>query len=121
MFKNNEFQGLYNGLIGAATGDSEMCVWDEKYIIHFDGEEYGAYAGDITGDDKKYDAYKEEYKKLERFEYAYAITCHLSQGSEFNNVVLINEPFGKGDEPKRWLYTAITRAKEKCIMVDSAR
>ena len=52
------------------------------------------------------------------FAYAYAITCHKSQGSEWDKVLVFEErfPFDK-TEHRRWLYTAITRAKEKLVIV----
>lgn len=52
------------------------------------------------------------------FAYAYAITCHKAQGSEWNNVVVLEEqfPFDK-NEHTRWLYTACTRASEKLVLV----
>lgn len=51
-----------------------------------------------------------------RFEFAYAITCHKSQGSEYDFVVVIDESrfFNDGGE---WLYTAITRAKKKLLII----
>ena len=58
----------------------------------------------------------------DEFDYAYAITCHKSQGSQWDKVVVIDESavFGRrGDDediPKRWLYTAITRAAEALII-----
>lgn len=52
------------------------------------------------------------------FTYAYAITCHKAQGSEFDNVLVLEErfPFDKL-EHARWLYTACTRASEKLVLV----
>ena len=52
------------------------------------------------------------------FAYAYAITVHKSQGSEWNRVVVLEEtfPFDK-TEHARWLYTACTRASEKLVLV----
>lgn len=50
------------------------------------------------------------------FDYAYAITCHKSQGSEFNKVLVFDE-YMKGTDHARWLYTAATRAKQKLIIV----
>lgn len=52
-----------------------------------------------------------------RFEFAYAITCHKSQGSEFDFVVVFDESRVFGEERARWLYTAITRAREKLLIV----
>ena len=52
------------------------------------------------------------------FVYGYAITCHKSQGSEWDNVVVLEEefPFDK-EEHARWLYTATTRAAKKLVLV----
>lgn len=52
------------------------------------------------------------------FTYGYAITCHKSQGSEWDKVLVIEEkfPFEK-EEHARWLYTACTRASEKLVLV----
>ena len=52
-----------------------------------------------------------------RFEFAYAITCHKAQGSEFDFVVVFDEAWAFGEERHRWLYTAITRAKDKLLIV----
>ena len=52
-----------------------------------------------------------------RFEFAYAITCHKSQGSEFDFVIVFDESWAFGEERNRWLYTAVTRAKEKLLII----
>ena len=52
-----------------------------------------------------------------RFEFAYAITCHKAQGSEFDFVIVFDESWAFGEESNRWLYTAITRAKEKLLIL----
>jgi len=57
----------------------------------------------------------------DEFDYAYAITCHKSQGSQWDKVLVMDESavFGREDEsiPARWLYTAVTRAAEAVIIV----
>ena len=52
-----------------------------------------------------------------RFEFAYAITCHKAQGSEFDFVIVFDESWAFGEEKNRWLYTAITRAKDKLLII----
>jgi exodeoxyribonuclease-5 len=54
---------------------------------------------------------------IDRFEFAYAITCHKSQGSEFDFVVVFDESWAFQEEQNKWLYTAITRAKEKLLII----
>ena len=52
------------------------------------------------------------------FAYGYAITCHKAQGSEWDNVLVLEEtfPYDK-TEHARWLYTACTRSAEKLVLV----
>ena len=52
------------------------------------------------------------------FAYAYGITCHKAQGSEWEKVLVYEErfPFDK-EEHARWAYTAATRASEKLVWV----
>ena len=52
-----------------------------------------------------------------RFEFAYAVTCHKAQGSEFDFVVLFDESRAFGEDRSRWLYTAVTRAREKLLII----
>lgn len=52
------------------------------------------------------------------FLYGYAITCHKAQGSQWNKVLIIEEKFPFGAEShRRWLYTAVTRACEKVVLI----
>ncbi|WP_242205812.1 ATP-dependent DNA helicase [Aestuariivivens insulae] len=51
--------------------------------------------------------------------FSYAITCHKSQGGQWNTV-FVEQPYlpnGMDKEYLRWLYTAITRAKEKLYLI----
>ncbi len=58
-----------------------------------------------------------EEEPICRFEFAYAVTCHKAQGSEFDFVIVFDEAWAFGEEKNRWLYTAITRAKEKLLII----
>lgn len=52
------------------------------------------------------------------FTYAYGITTHKGQGSEWNKVLLFEEGFPFDAEThRRHLYTGITRASEKLVVV----
>ena len=51
--------------------------------------------------------------------YSYAITCHKSQGGQWENV-FIEKPYlkeGPNKDYLRWLYTAITRAKKSLFLI----
>lgn len=52
------------------------------------------------------------------FDYGYAITNHRAQGSSWEKVLVIEENFPfNGDEHRQWLYSAITRPEQKCVLV----
>lgn len=65
---------------------------------------------------KKADASERFRSSLAFFDFAYGITCHKSQGSEWENVLVINEVLDR-ETHEKWLYTAITRARRKIILV----
>lgn len=53
-----------------------------------------------------------------QFAYGYAITGHKAQGSEWDKVLVIEETFPfEQIEHARWLYTCITRAADKLVVV----
>ncbi len=54
---------------------------------------------------------------LNRFEYGYCISCHKAQGSEYDGVVVFDESWAFKEDSARWLYTAVTRAKKKLIIL----
>ncbi|CAB4326156.1 MULTISPECIES: ATP-dependent RecD-like DNA helicase [Brucella] len=56
-------------------------------------------------------------KRFDDFDYGYALTVHKAQGSQWDQVVLFDESFAFRDTRERWLYTAITRAAERLIIV----
>jgi len=55
-------------------------------------------------------------KVRDQIEYAYAITTHKSQGSEFNNVIFILPKLSKFIS-KELMYTALTRAARKLYII----
>jgi exodeoxyribonuclease-5 len=52
-----------------------------------------------------------------QMDFGYAITVHKSQGSEWSNVIVLNESGAFRDHRWKWLYTAITRASERVTLV----
>lgn len=65
------------------------------------------------------DNWKQFYKvqKPLLFDYAYTITAHKSQGSQWDKVLVFSEVMGTKEEYYRWLYTSITRSISKCVVV----
>jgi exodeoxyribonuclease-5 len=117
--KNNHPAGRFNGMIGNTDSDARFCGM--FCYIDFDGMEgIRAFTGDFTGDGGIYDFRNPAHRELDRFTFGSVITAHKSQGSEFGRVVVLNEPIGRGEERRRWLYTSLTRAKEHCTLVETA-
>ncbi|WP_432221172.1 ATP-dependent DNA helicase [Flavobacterium sp. TMP13] len=79
---------------------------------------------------KDYDGETTKYKKFQKVKaneyfnglqvkFSYAITCHKSQGGQWNTV-FIEQPYlpnGIDRDYIRWLYTAMTRAKNKLYLI----
>lgn len=69
---------------------------------------------------KKFLAVKNnKYFNALQVKFSYAITCHKSQGGQWNTV-FVEQPYmpnGPDKEYLRWLYTAITRAKTKLYLI----
>ena len=60
-----------------------------------------------------------EYFNALQVKFSYAITCHKSQGGQWNTV-FIEQPYlpeGIDRDYIRWLYTAMTRAKDKLYLI----
>lgn len=63
----------------------------------------------------------EREEDIQEFEYAYAITVHKAQGSQWDTVLLFDQkdkfPNWSERDRRRWLYTGITRAAESVTVM----
>lgn len=57
------------------------------------------------------------HRKDEKFDFAWSITCHKSQGSQWDNVIVHDESGAFREDAPKWLYTAVTRAAENLTVV----
>lgn len=75
---------------------------------------------DLRSGYKKYKAVKEnEFFNALQVKFSYAMTCHKSQGGQWNTV-FVEQPYlrdGVTKEYLRWLYTACTRASDKLYLL----
>lgn len=55
-----------------------------------------------------------EMQEAECFDHGACITAHKAQGSQWKNVMVIDESRAFRKDANKWLYTAITRAQENC-------
>lgn len=137
--KSATFVPIYNGCCGTVKD----CKDNVKYLnmeINIDGEtDYykGIVSPSAFGNEKpemtdcpvtikknyKLPALRENKKKEliypDYFDFGYCITTHKSQGSEWNRVMVIEEPcqYWSGLNWNRWLYTAVTRSQKQLLIV----
>lgn len=125
---NSENITLVNGLAGTVMNQvnilnySSMCFkldfLPDNANCWFDGlnVNYEYFISDIQHRKEMKDMNTRYGERGEFFEFAYALTTSLAQGSEYNNVFYYEEFLGFQDQ-KKLNYTAITRAKERLIYV----
>ncbi len=96
---NNYTKNVFNGDIGI--------------IQHYDRENKKVYVS-FENNPIEYDE-----EELDELKLAYAVTVHKSQGSEYDCVILIMDRTHSFMLTKNLIYTAITRAKKKLIIIGS--
>lgn len=84
---------------------------------------YQEVAKDYTHEKSKYKQLlgikKNKYFNALQIKFSYAVTCHKSQGGQWNTV-FVEKPYlpeGPDIAYLRWLYTALTRAKDKVYLI----
>ncbi len=99
QLKNDYERGIINGDIGYISGHDEM---NRILVVDFESPDRRVELP-LFGND---------------LDLAYAVTCHKYQGSEARIVVIpISRSFGSLIMQRNWIYTAISRAKEICVLV----
>lgn len=134
--KNNHHADIMNGQIGEVVWimPEEKGLWRMTLNINSDvyeiltskkcfGEvQYTMFdKPNLRNEIEKY-ASQKGYHTVSYFDYGYVISVHKSQGAEWNFVVLFEQRSKHWDDNyyARWLYTAITRAKEKLLVIGNA-
>ena len=101
--------------LGISNGD---CGVIDKYYTTADNEEYVKI---LMDDGRLFDVLTSECEQS--LELAYAMTIHKAQGSEYDTVIIAVQHYlgvKKSDfATVNLMYTAITRAKNRCIMYGS--
>lgn len=122
--RNNKEQEIYNGMTGTITrieDGNQHAWWMEITLdgveIPFRGlvsrHQFGVPSTLKNAPGWTYD------EPVELFDYGYAMTVHKAQGSEHSRVVLFEQRFAAMDDDlwRRWLYTGITRSRERLLIV----
>jgi exodeoxyribonuclease-5 len=123
--RNQHHHGLYNG-----------TVWFIEAIV--DADHVGSLVLDIRPEDEftaagdeairvsthaKFFLGREEELDIDErqfcveFDYGYALTVHKAQGSQWSNIFIVDESMKFRHDWRRWLYTAITRASDRVVIL----
>ena len=103
-------------ILNTITSESPSLTYDESNLLY--QEVMKDYEGETKF--KQFQKVKEnEFFNALQVKFSYAITCHKSQGGQWNTV-FVEQPYlpdGIDRDYIRWLYTAITRAKDKLYLI----
>ncbi len=117
--RNNKNTRMFNGLIATVRS---VEVIDKVYVMDLEDETGKVHLSikvmpDYFTEGSHPRIFGETFFDL--FEYAYAITGHKSQGSQWDNVVVIQEDMyrDKLEIKRRWIYTTVTRAAKKLTLI----
>ena len=104
-------------LLDTLTSESPSLTYEESNKL------YQAVKEDYEDEKSKYKQYlaikKNKYFNALQIKFSYAITCHKSQGGQWDTI-FVEQPYlpeGVSKPYFRWLYTAITRAKNKLYLI----
>ena len=122
--RNDAKLGIFNGQTFRAISSTEI----DEHAVFYVGEEeredehapleIKCHPASFQGVELK-DIPWDERRGTQHFEYAYAMTTHMAQGSQWPTVLIRDESFvWRGDDRRRWLYTAITRASERVFIIN---
>ena len=127
--QNDYDNDLINGLVGECKGSTffEADIFNSgEFLLDLFAEDTGQYYSQLRtyagtflpgAGDARFENNHEAKRKLQKFDFGYAISVHKSQGSQWDYPIVFEEPFGDKDMRRRWMYTAITRAAEKLIIL----
>ncbi len=104
----------------------EVDTMSEPYecLVHnncFNKETYNQIYEEKKSYKFKKDIKESSFNSVDYFDFGYTISVHKSQGSEWQKVVLFEQRSSYWDDQyyARWLYTAITRAKERLFIISN--
>ena len=117
--RNNNDLGLLNGAIWFVN--EVGLIEDERIFMALRPEDEGA-SLEVEAHTQYFFGEGEalpwwERKNAEEFDYGYALTVHKSQGSQWDDVLLFDESHCFRADKWRWLYTGLTRAADRVVVV----
>lgn len=134
--QNNHSLNVMNGCLGIVKSIKlfkkyaytiklkfDFCKFETDHFVYKDGFNQinqSEYFDFLQTSKAKIENDKNHYAKLDLMDYGYALSVHKAQGSEFENVIMINERsyYQSDSDYQHWLYTGITRASKRLLIID---
>lgn len=117
--RNNRNKAIFNGGMWLAdeVGDKFGCLQIEATSLDEERDPLTLEVAEefFVGAEHKMDW--RERRKYDEFTFGWAITCHKSQGSQWDDVIIFDESGAFREARANWLYTAVTRAAQKVTVV----
>jgi exodeoxyribonuclease-5 len=114
--QNSRRSALFNGMTGTISGPPIDCLNHWEAPAAFDDQSYTILADKGYFNNPTPERTSRNPAVLP-FDFSYTLTCHKAQGSEAPRVFVLGSGFGTAEERRRWLYTAITRARDELYVI----
>jgi len=116
-------ENVYNGCTGTVRevlGSSRHTV---RLVVELDADSQGRPGTHVSvaalsaqfGRETQVPYNERPHGAHQLWDFAYALTAHKAQGSEFDDVIVLDT---HPPEYRAWLYTAMTRAKKRLLVID---
>lgn len=120
--QNERERGLFNGMPGVMMEDAVASTNDTAIlrVKMEDGTEH-----EVVSSIR---AFREHVlqervpgirrvRGIQEFDFSYVLTVHKAQGSEWSDIVVVDDSSYFRDDAHRWLYTAVTRAADRLTVL----
>jgi len=119
--KNDKQLGIFNGSFGTLLGEPKnprrgkatnilLDLKMDDLVNHIKNLNVNPYLFEQHFDSTVAKPYK--MGKAQEFDWGYVLTCHKSQGSEWDDVTVLDDGGVFKQDSQRWRYTAATRASK---------
>lgn len=132
--KNNHTEQFYNGMQGIVANCTDIVIKNPQ-----EDEPRTYYSMDIQFDSEKglrtklksidnmfiatdkgiklTQDVRTNYQHYESFDFGYVLTCHKAQGSQWDDITIVDDSQYFRENKSKWLYTAITRSCKKLTII----
>lgn len=122
--KNDNDLGIYNGCFGTMLTDATRFMSSANILLDVKMDDLVNPLKKLKSKSHLFKQHFEDIpidrsqKGIQEFDWGYVLTCHKSQGSEWDHVTVLDDSMVFGPDRDRWRYTAITRASKGLVFLN---